>query len=322
MIPNKTFREAAPFDATVDTIADQLDISATAVEKDYWVSQVLRALSTDFAGDFIFKGGTSLSKAYRLVERFSEDIDILVLPRQRGRATTDKLMKAMATTTAAAIGGTAMPFGGAEAGRHRSYNISYPTERASTAVIQTSVLLEMGIRGGESPNEQVPINSLIGDALVAADTDIAGYGDLAPFGVAVLHPGRTLLEKLFIIQNETERILALDTPPNPRIGRHFYDVYQLLNDAGVRSLLQQREKVDQILDEIALVTGTHFSTQQATKSDANGFADSQAFDTSSTTSRTFETAYATTMPELYYGDNPLPSWTEICARIKNDQDLP
>ena len=64
-------------------------------------------LGRDFRGDFIFKGGTSLSKGYRLVERFSEDIDVLVLPGERGGGATDKLMKAMADAAAADIGGSA-----------------------------------------------------------------------------------------------------------------------------------------------------------------------------------------------------------------------
>ena len=74
------FADLAEFGPTLDAAAERLSISPTAVEKDYWVSEVLRVLSRDFAGDFVFKGGTSLSKGYRLVERFSEDIDILALP--------------------------------------------------------------------------------------------------------------------------------------------------------------------------------------------------------------------------------------------------
>jgi len=60
------------------------------------VSEVLRVLARDFGAAFIFKGGTSLSKGCRIVERFSEDIDVLVLPAGRGRGATDKLMKTWA----------------------------------------------------------------------------------------------------------------------------------------------------------------------------------------------------------------------------------
>ena len=52
--------ESAP---TLDAAAERLGISPTAVEKDYWVSQVLRVLGRDFGGDFIFKGGTSFPRA-------------------------------------------------------------------------------------------------------------------------------------------------------------------------------------------------------------------------------------------------------------------
>ena len=68
------------FGPTLDAAAERLRISPTAVQKDYWVSEMLRGLGRDFEGDFIFKGGTSLSKGFRVVERFSEDIDVLVLP--------------------------------------------------------------------------------------------------------------------------------------------------------------------------------------------------------------------------------------------------
>jgi predicted nucleotidyltransferase component of viral defense system len=89
------FRDTSEFGPTLDAAAERLGISATAVEKDYWVSEVLRVLAKDFGDDFIFKGGTSLSKGYRIIERFSEDVDILVLPGERGLGTTDKLMKQM-----------------------------------------------------------------------------------------------------------------------------------------------------------------------------------------------------------------------------------
>ena len=52
------YRDRKDFDATVDTAAEQLGISATAVEKDFWVTEILRALARSHGDDFIFKGGT------------------------------------------------------------------------------------------------------------------------------------------------------------------------------------------------------------------------------------------------------------------------
>ena len=208
------FRDAKEFGPTLDAAAEHLRISATPVEKDYWVSQTLRVLTDAFAEDFIFKGGTSLSKAYRIIERFSEDIDILVLPGERGRAATDKLMKTMGNAAAAGIGGEASKFGGSETGRHRSYELAYPAIRKATPMIRTSVLLEMGVRGGPHPHERVPINSLLGDALATRGTDLSEFADLEPFEVLVLHPGRTLLEKLVHIHE-----LAQELPRGTRAGR-------------------------------------------------------------------------------------------------------
>lgn len=70
MTIHRHFRDNAIFATTVDTVVDQLDISATAVEKDYWVSQILHVLEIEFSDDFIFKGGTSLSKGYRILSHF------------------------------------------------------------------------------------------------------------------------------------------------------------------------------------------------------------------------------------------------------------
>ena len=95
------YRDRPDFAATNDAAAERLGISAAIVEKDYWVTQALRILARDFAEDFIFKGGTSLSKGYRLVERFSEDIDVLVLPGDRSRGANDRLMKEMGEAAAA-----------------------------------------------------------------------------------------------------------------------------------------------------------------------------------------------------------------------------
>ena len=70
----------ADFEGAVVSAAERLGLAPLFVEKDYWVTQVLRALHDQHAGAFVLKGGTSLSKGYELIERFSEDVDILIQP--------------------------------------------------------------------------------------------------------------------------------------------------------------------------------------------------------------------------------------------------
>lgn len=317
------FRDSNEFGPTLDATAERLDITATAVEKDYWVSEVLRVLAREFAQDFIFKGGTSLSKGYRIVERFSEDVDILVLPGERGRGATDKLMKQIGATAAAGIGGDASVVGGSETGRHRSYEVAYPATREATALVRASLLLEMGVRGGHHPHEAVSISCLLGDVLEAAGTDLSEFEDLEPFEVAVLHPGRTLLEKLVHIHAVAQE-LAVDAShlPARRTGRHFYDVFRLLGDVRVLALLADREQVKQVIDSIEQITREHFGGSHDTElRPASGFAASSAFDIGDDVSLRLRATYDATMPELYFGADPLPAWEAICGRVAELREL-
>lgn len=311
------FRESVEFGPTLDAAAERLGISATAVEKDYWVSQVLRVLSAGFSDDFVFKGGTSLSKAFGIVERFSEDVDLLVLAGARGRGGVDKLMKSMADAAAAGLGGEKSPVGASETGRHRSYEIKYPATREATSLIATSVLLEMGIRGGPHPSQSASIGSLLGDALNEEGVETADYDDLAPFDVLVLHPARTLLEKLAHIHQ-----LALEPEPRRRNGRHFYDIHQLLGHPDVMTLLQDREQTRQVIESIDEVTRSHWGgTESQSVRPGGGFASSPAFDPSSPVAAELRAAYEATMPELYFGKDPLPAWEQICARVADCAEL-
>lgn len=72
------------FDALRDRTSERLKVDPGAIEKDYWVTEVLRSAVAPFVGvdDLVFKGGTSLSKAYGIIERFSEDIVVLVVCQQ------------------------------------------------------------------------------------------------------------------------------------------------------------------------------------------------------------------------------------------------
>src|SRR5215813_14099879 len=140
------FRDRPDFAASLDAAAERLGFSAAIVEKDYWVTQALRALARDFPTDFIFKGGTSLSKSYRLIQRFSEDVDILVIQRQT-KGATHTLMKDMARAVDGVLGGPVTVVS-SETGVHRDVRIQFPAARKGTGRLAADVRLEAGIRGG------------------------------------------------------------------------------------------------------------------------------------------------------------------------------
>ncbi len=80
--------DSETFDALRDGAAERFAIDSSAVEKEYWALEALRAATAPLDGvdEFVFKGGTSLSKAYGIIERFSEDIDLLVITTATGKA--------------------------------------------------------------------------------------------------------------------------------------------------------------------------------------------------------------------------------------------
>lgn len=316
------FRNTSEFKPTVEAAAERLNISATAVEKDYWVSEVLRVLAVKHGGSFVFKGGTSLSKGFRIVERFSEDIDILILNDGASRGETDRLMKEMGRAAAEGVGGSLMPAGSSETGRHRSYEVAYPTSSTRTTLINTTVLLEMGIRGGPQPRESVAIGCLLGDLLESAGTAIKEFSDLRPFEILALHPGRTLLEKLVLVHDLSKKEEDLVNLMNRRVGRHFYDIYELLDDARVLEFLADRELVSEVLENVTSINRTYYGAlEEENVRPSGGFATCRVFNLDSAASQRIHVAYEETMPELYFGSDPLPSWEQICERVADSSEL-
>jgi hypothetical protein len=180
----------------------------------------------------------------------------------------------------------------------------------------------MGIRGGPHPHERICIGSMLGDVLADAGARLAEYGDLEPFQVTVLHPGRTLLEKLVHIHSLAQRLAChAGEPARPRDGRHFYDVFQLLGDARVLDLLGDQGQTGQVLDSIEQISRTYFGRGAGDIRPPGGFATSAAFDSGSGISRRLRVAYEAGMPELYFGTDPLPTWDDICRRINAAGEL-
>jgi hypothetical protein len=239
------------FEGAIDAAARELGLVPLFVEKDYWVTQVLRALSESHPGWFVFKGGTSLSKGYGLIDRFSEDVDILVLPSRGDSAKTrEQLLLDMTESVSEAIGvpwqQTRDPGRGSWA--HRADVLIYPrTIRGGSLspMEDRGVLLETGFAGGEWPGEMVPLTPILCGPL---GIDPAAYEDTAPFHVKALRPFRTLLEKLSLLHH-------VASAPGPggvadrRCGRHYYDIYRLLEHQPTLKLLADRPQFQRILAE-------------------------------------------------------------------------
>lgn len=305
------FRDRNDFAPTIEAAAERLRISAAIVEKDYWVTEVLRALARGYRANFIFKGGTSLSKGYGIIERFSEDVDILIIPGDRASNATHRLMKSMASAAESILGGPAEVLS-SSTGVHRDVRVGYRTTRERGNAIRPEVRLEAGIRGSREPSEPCSIGCLLGDTLQAAGTSISDFEDLQPFEVEVLHPGRTLLEKLGLVHS------ALGAAPEVELARkharHYYDIYQLLAEGRVLTLLDDRSQFDRVLQSMREINSTYYPEAGEIRP-AGGWAASPAFDPAGQSYDRLREAYDATMTELYLGDHDPPAFTDICARV-------
>jgi hypothetical protein len=309
-------RQSTPdFRAELGGAAEQLGIPALAVEKDYWVTRALRGLAEMHPGSIIFKGGTSLTKGWRIGHRFSEDIDLLIVERPvpdslNGRET---ILKTICATGANACGSAPERLMGGK-GEHRTVRVAYPAHFASDETLLDHIRLELGYSGGPAPTEVRMLTPLVAEALVDAGADISGNPDLRPFGVTCLHPGRTLIEKIMILNSKIGPLTSRQEIVANRMARHFYDVHELLGDQRVLDLLEDRAVFDGIVEEHLCVSE---SFGGSARRPIGGFAESYAFNSSGAHRKELQGAYTEGIEALYYGPlAEMPTWKAVEDRVR------
>lgn len=250
--------------------ATEFGTTAQNIEKDFWVCWTLDALFNDLEPGgprLLFKGGTSLSKAYGLIDRFSEDIDVTVFRDDLGEpASVDELealsgkkraarLEAIKAACQAYIRGpllaalnrlaeAAAPRGGDANGLRvavddedpdgQSLLVWYPSvvQDQTDAYVRPAVKIESGAKSALDPHQAVVVKPYIADLLPVGT-------DLSVTGVTTIDPERTFWDKVVILHGLRrwyERRGAL-RGGGQRVSRHYYDLYRLLrSDMGQRAL--------------------------------------------------------------------------------------
>ena len=213
-------------------------MSPALIEKDYWVTEALRVVAASHAEGVVFKGGTSLSKAWGLIKRFSEDLDLLIRQDETTGGTAgsrDRYMKEIAASVGELDGLESATDGArSERGVSRTSVFTYESRTAVLEGLRQTVILEMGIRGGAHPTEDRSLRSLVSTAIEPGKVEDE---TLKPFDMAVLHPQRTVVEKLFAIHSACELWHEGRTGAIQRQGRHLYDIHFLLGDDAVAAFV-------------------------------------------------------------------------------------
>ena len=256
----------------LDRVSTELNIKQREViEKDWWVTAVLRALfNLPYAQHLSFKGGTSLSKCWHLINRFSEDIDIAIDREYLGFSgklsrtqISDKLRRATCSFVRETMQydlAEQLYKNGITKDKYQvnvditsisttdpeTININYDSaltfsvESENGLYILPKVKVEVSGRSMSEPVSEVPIESMI-DYIYPK----APFAE-PKFNVRTVLPERTFLEKIFLLHEEFAKDKALIKIE--RMSRHMYDIGQMLKTPIAENAIRNKQLYRQVVE--------------------------------------------------------------------------
>lgn len=211
------------FEQLILRTSESLGIKAEIIEKDYYVTLFLKEL-VSVSPDIIFKGGTSLSKCYHLIDRFSEDIDLNIETETKPSESRRKHLKSSIVSVIDKLGFTLTNPENVKSRRdYNRYIIDYPSVLGAS-YLKEMLIVETAVYQRAYPTVRKTAGSLIYDYLSANGFDdfIKQYS-LEPFELNVQSAERTMIDKLYAL---ADYYLAGTTAEH---SRHIYDIYKLLS---------------------------------------------------------------------------------------------
>ncbi len=230
------------FEDAIRATSDHFNIREVFIEKDYWVTFILRRLSLSENKDkVVFKGGTSLSKVYKLIERFSEDIDLAII-KEPGQSDNQigRLIKSLQTELISGFNEVITP----NTTKHKNfrrteydYNRVVESDASISSGVNRNLLLEINSLADPVPNEIHQIRSIIAEFLEeTGNPEAINYYNLRPFKLNVLVPRPTLIEKILSIIRLSYFEDGIDRIRSK--VRHFYDIYFLAESDSCKEYIK------------------------------------------------------------------------------------
>lgn len=287
--------------------ADRKRLPPAAVEKDYYVVRALHVLQSAMPDYFIFKGGTSLSKGWDLIKRFSEDIDLLFVSEEAGvRLSKGQLDRRMKEAESLLNGEDYFEgkLKNSSTGVHRAVSLTYPKNYDVSAGFSDTILVEMGVRGGVFPQTKRAIQSYVGEYAEQIG-EAALADDLASFEVNCLDYRRTFVEKLFSVHAAFIK--------NKVAGkmRHYYDLHQLAALEETKSFLLSEEYLS-VYKDVEEFSKTSFP--DAALPEESSFAESAALHPDPDSVKELKRNYANER-DLFFAEPPPVE--EILEKLQN-----
>jgi len=287
-------------------------IAEIYIEKDYWVTLALHSIFSDEIGkSCIFKGGTALSKCNGLIDRFSEDIDIVLL--KQGTESSNQLknkLKKLTKIVSEHILEIDIEGITNKKGMIRKIAYSYPKIfEGLFGQVRDILIVEATWLGSFEPFEKGKVSSLIYEMMIETNQqEIADEYGLNPFEVNVLSPKRTFCEKIMSLvrfsysENPIEDL-------NNKI-RHIYDLNRLLKSETIREFYASKD-FDELLLNVANDDILSFKSDNEWLQ--NHPTQALIFKESNEVWNKLKTTYSTTFSKLVYGE--LPNDKEILETL-------
>ena len=239
----KLHRKKTDFTAAIQTAAKHFKIREVFIEKDYWVTYVLKNLANSpYSEKVVFKGGTSLSKAYKIAERFSEDIDLAIIANSKSsQGALDKLI--MEVEKKIALNPLKLDKKPSFTSRNKKFRQShwkYPRHVSGAHdPAKDKIMLEITSSAVTNPNARQTVRSLIAEFLINGKRhDLIKEFELEEFEIRVLSHERTFAEKVVAITNACFADDDL-TKMKEKI-RHLYDITLLLRDPKIKKFVRSK----------------------------------------------------------------------------------
>ena len=210
------------FESVLNAVSNELGVPITIVEKDYYVTMILKQLAVKAPG-CVFKGGTSLSKCHHAINRFSEDIDI-TFSDKLSQGERKKLKNQVIAGISEYLDLTIIDWDNTRSRRdYNCYTFKYsPIEGYVPESIIEGVKMEVVLGSISFPTVEMEVDSYIYQVLKVDNMDFIREYELEPFTMTLQSIERTFIDKVFAI---CDYYIRDDVNKH---SRHIYDLYMLL----------------------------------------------------------------------------------------------
>jgi hypothetical protein len=230
------------FIQSVRFTAQRKRIKEIYIEKDYWITFALHSIFNSKAAEYaVFKGGTALSKCFEIIERFSEDIDMVVLNEGESGNQLKERLRSLSKSIESMLPEIPVKEVTNKKGMIRKTAHTFPKQfKGNYGQVRDFIVLESTWLGYHEPHSDREISSFISQMMLeTGQEEMAKEYNLMPFKVRVLAPTRTICEKIMSLV----RFSHTETPiEDLRLKiRHCYDLHQLLRLDELSAFLDGEE---------------------------------------------------------------------------------